>query len=192
MDKESLLNFLKAQQSAELFPSLYEGFKEVEALAIAEDYIAEILKKCVYTAIEDKAVTTAGEAKLAQWEEITGTSASGTIEERRAAVLEALGKNYAFNDNALAQLVTQIAKGAAVEIETDCGKQEINITQKAEDAAGTSPGCSEGALPTRIASQILGDVPQALSVYGKTITTTEKEIILNHSTTTTIYTSTKG
>lgn len=190
--KQEVLENLNEQKTRPVFPKVFEGFKEIEELARAEDNILEILKNCVITAINDKNINTASEEKLAEWEEVTETEPEGTIEDRRAAVIEALGKNNAFNDKALRELVDKYAEGEPLEIETDCTNQNLTIIQDADDEEGTDPGSIRGGLPTRVARMIMEYVPQALKIFGETRTTTSKNIVVNHGTTTTIFLKTGG
>ncbi|MCQ2100999.1 MAG: YmfQ family protein [Fibrobacter sp.] len=191
-EKKWILESLEALKTGGVFPKIYEGFRETEELAKAEDSIAEILKECVIKALNDRNIETASEEKISEWEAATGTEPAGTIEERRESVREAIKGNKPFNESALKALVDKIAGVDVLGISIDETKQEIALYQTGNGEQGTGAEEMQVEMATRVAHEILAEIPQALRCYGETRREQSKTIIINHGKTTTIYAKTEG
>lgn len=191
-EEAQMLESLEEIGTAKIFPRIYEGFRETTELAKAEDGIAEILKQCVKTLLNDRNIETASERKISEWEEATEIEPEGTIEERREAIRDALMGNRAFNEGALKALVDKKAGEGVLGINIDYVNQEIGIYKTGNSEQETGDDDMQVELATRVAHEILAEIPQALRCYGETQREESKTIILNHGKTTTVYAKGEG
>lgn len=102
-----------------LFPAIYEGCIEADALAQGEDEILRVLRNAVYRYFQNRNLQTLNEEAAYALESGLGLAHSGTIEERRAVIIEAVNKRFVFNDAELAARIKQMAHGEDVRFRVD-------------------------------------------------------------------------
>ncbi len=100
--------------SRPLFPQIYEGYIEADALAQGEDAILRIFAKVIYEYFQNRNLQTMGEAVIKSFEQKLEMNTSGTIDERRAAIIEAINKRFILNEKELAAKIEQHANGKPI------------------------------------------------------------------------------
>lgn len=102
-----------------LFPAIYEGFIEADALAQGEDAILRVLRNAIYQYFQNRNLQTLKEEAAYALESGLGLAHSGTIEERRAALIEAINKRFVMNEATLAERIERMANGEDVRFRID-------------------------------------------------------------------------
>ena len=122
-----------------LFPAIYEGVIEADALAQGEDEILRVLRNAVYRYFQNRNLQTLNEEAAYALETGLGLDHSGTIEERRETLIEAVNKRFVFNDDALAARIEQMAKaeGVTVHYEIDPIALTMRIWREGENENGS-------------------------------------------------------
>lgn len=122
-----------------LFPAIYEGIIEADALAQGEDEILRVLRNAVYKYFQNRNLQTLNEEAAYALETGLGLDHSGTIEERRETLIEAVNKRFVFNDAALAARIEQMAKaeGVTVHYEIDPIALTMRIWREGENENGS-------------------------------------------------------
>lgn len=122
-----------------LFPAIYEGVIEADALAQGEDEILRVLRNAVYKYFQNRNLQTLNEEAAYALETGLGLDHSGTIEERRETLIEAVNKRFVFNDAALAARIEQMAKaeGVTVHYEIDPIALTMKIWREGENENGS-------------------------------------------------------
>lgn len=110
-----------------LFPAIYEGFIEADALAQGEDAILSVLRNAVYRYFQNRNLQTLNEEAAYALESGLGLDHSGTIEERRETLIEAVNKRFVFNDKALAEKIEQLSEGKPIRFSIDAQKLILKI-----------------------------------------------------------------
>lgn len=122
-----------------LFPAIYEGFIEADALAQGEDEILRVLRNAVYQYFQNRNLQTLNEEAAYALESGLGLDHSGTIEKRRETLIEAINKRFVFNDAALAARIEQMAKaeGVTVHYKIDPIALTMRIWREGENENGS-------------------------------------------------------
>ena len=118
-----------------LFPSLYDGFRETDALAQGENAILHVLKNIIYRYFKDRNMQTMTENAVAVFEERLGLSQTGTVQERRQRVIDSINTRFINNDLTIEERAREAAGNRAILVNTDCRTLIADITtQNSEDA----------------------------------------------------------
>lgn len=102
-----------------LFPGIYEGFIEVDALAQGENAILGVLRNAVYRYFQNRNLQTLNKEAAEALESGLGLAHSGTIEQRRVALYEAINKRFFLNDAELEARIERLADGEDVRFRGD-------------------------------------------------------------------------
>lgn len=177
---ESAVKEALEAQTRPLFPRIYDGFKEVEALAEAEDKLHEILSNAIYEYFQDRNLRTITEAKAAEYEAALGIEPAGGIEARRAAIINAINRQFVLNDAKLHELCQALADGHDIEERTDPQALTLGIFSADDVDGGESPtiGVVNGIRPI---------IPLNLAVFAGIETAYTKTITVNHGHASTIW-----
>ena len=90
-----------------LFPTIYEGVREADALAQAEDALLRVLCGAVYAYHQNRNLQTIGSGVAEELEAGLGITPQGTLEQRRAAIMGALRKRSNISIEDLIELARQ-------------------------------------------------------------------------------------
>ena len=143
-----------------LFPAIYEGFIEADALAQGEDAILRVLRNAIYRYFQNRNLQTLNEEAAYALESGLGLAHSGTIEERRETLIEAVNKRFVFNEAALAARIEQMVHGEDVRFRIDPKAQTLEIW--------TEGGEQDGAFVAYDISQALKPIiPQNLQLCAE-------------------------
>lgn len=154
-----------------LFPAIYEDFTEVEALAQGEDKLLSIIKDIIYQYWQNRNLQTLTEQAAAVFETELGLSHSGTIEERRSRIAEAINRKFVLNDAALLALIQSLAGGETNEFDVDPKMLELWLKK-----ATNTESSSEFEDLTTVRQTIEPIIPQNLAIKLKVEAATEKTI----------------
>lgn len=102
-----------------LFPSAYNGCIEADALAQGEDTILRILGSAIYRYFQNRNLQTMNEETVQIFENGFGIQGTGTLEERRAAVIGIIRSRFVFNDAAMAAMIETLAGVEPVKFSID-------------------------------------------------------------------------
>ena len=122
-----------------LFPKIYEGFIEADALAQGEDAILGVLRNAIYRYFQNRNLQTLNEEVAEALENGLGIAHTGTIEERRATLIEVINRRFVLNDAEIAARIEQMAKakGATVHHEIDPIALNMRIWREGENENGS-------------------------------------------------------
>lgn len=110
-----------------LFPGIYEGFIEADALAQGEDAILGVLRNAIYRYFQNRNLQTLNEEAAEALESGLGLSHTGTIEERRATLIEVINRRFVLNDAEIAARIEQMANGEDVRFRIDPQALKLEI-----------------------------------------------------------------
>ena len=115
-DIDALHARLLQNDTDDIFPRIYDGFIEKEALAQGENSILDILSNAIFRIFKNRNLTTMEEEMIEQWEQGLGITptAGQTLDDRRNAVLAVFRKVFVFNDKALGEKIDELAAGDVV------------------------------------------------------------------------------
>ena len=156
-----------------LFPRIYDGFKDVEALAEAEDKLLSLLSNAIYDYFQDRNLRTITEAKAAEYEAALGIEAAGDIETRRAVIINAINKQFVLNDARLHEICLALADGHDIDERIDPQALTLGIFSADDADGGESPtvGVVNGIRPI---------IPLNLAVFAGIETAYTKTVTVNH------------
>ena len=177
---ESAVKEALEAQTRPLFPRIYDGFKEADALAEGEDRLLEVLSNLIYRYFQDRNLRTITEAKAAEYEAELGIEPAGGIEARRAAIINAINRQFVLNDAKLHELCQALADGHDIEERTDAKKLTLGIFS-ADDAEGGE------SITLEVKAGIRPIIPLNLAVFAGVETALTKTVTANHGHVETIW-----
>lgn len=181
--REKIESAVKEALEAEtrpLFPRIYDGFKEADALAEGEDRLLEVLSNLIYRYFQDRNLRTITEAKAAEYEAVLGIEPAGGIEARRAAIINAINRQFVLNDAKLHELCQALADGHDIEERTDPQALTLGIFSADDEDGGESP-------TLEVVRGIRPVIPLNLAVFAGVETSYTKNVTANHGHATTIW-----
>ena len=160
-----------------LFPGIYEGFIEADALAQGEDAILGVLRNAIYRYFQNRNLQTLNEEAAEALENGLDIAHTGTIEERRATLIEVINRRFVLNDAEIAARIEQMAKaeGVTVHYEIDPIALNMRIWREGENENGSF-------IAYDIANAIRPTIPQNIQLISEaTITNAihERETLAN-------------
>ena len=160
-----------------LFPGIYEGFIEADALAQGEDAILGVLRNAIYRYFQNRNLQTLNEEAAEALENGLDIAHTGTIEERRATLIEVINRRFVLNDAEIAARIEQMAKaeGVTVHYEIDPIALNMRIWREGENENGSF-------IAYDIANPIRPTIPQNIQLISEaTITNAihERETLAN-------------
>lgn len=172
MDERMLFDYLLGRlTTADVFPKIYEGFREIDALKTAEDSMLEILKSVAKKGAVDKMITTAGIEKIAEYEQYLELSSGGTIDERRQRVIDFLQRNRVINEDSATELARDVSGNDALYLDVNSDDLTLKVCTPENEESGTE----QTEIATAIKA-LLPYVPQNLSMMGQVQTSLENEV----------------
>jgi hypothetical protein len=166
MDRDILIARIKSQKTRPIFPQVYDDFLEIDELSKGEDALIDPIINAVFTALNDKNISTAGRDKIAQFEEKLSIDPSGlNINQRRQQVVDFINKSKVFNGDRLLELIQSLADGEEINVDVDPVSLVLRIWQDETtvDDTGTS-------LAQSMTHKILPIIPQNISIQAEIYT----------------------
>ena len=161
-------------ETRQLFPNIYEGFREMDALAQGEDALLNAMKEGIRLYFRNRNLQTLTEQALETFENNLNLQHHGTDEARTAAVMNKINTRFVLNDESLHVLCQSIAPDFTVYERTDPQALTLGVFT-AEDG-------EDGELPVvGIVDEIRPTVPQNLALYAGVETSFERGIAVNHA-----------
>lgn len=118
------------EETRPLFPAIYEEFMEADALAQGEDALGGVIKEIISRYWQDRNLQTLTGKAAGQFEEKLGLSHSGTIEERRAAIIQAINRRFVMNDAELLEIIQALPGGSTNDFEVDARALVLQLEKK--------------------------------------------------------------
>ncbi len=154
-----------------IFPKIYNGFREIDAISEGENSILQVLKDCAERASKDKLLTRPygefvniiSEERLKEWEEELSIQVQegATIEQRQGAVCDYISRSRVINDDYLQRLVDLAVGEDKYIVRSDSDRLTLTIS--------TPPNIEDEGTPEDLSNAIdvvLPVAPQNLSVSG--------------------------
>ena len=125
-------------KTRELFPTIYEGFKEIEELAKAEDALLQVLKNIIYSYFNNRNMQTYTLAMIEAFENALGIRPqSQDIEARRSAIIERVNARFVNNDQTMEALAREGGGNDSIILNTDCAALKTEVTTETGSNAAT-------------------------------------------------------
>lgn len=171
-ERKKTLYYLSQLNTREIFPKLYDGFKEIDELAKGEEELISVARDCVKLVASDKYITEANATKVAEYESELGLSPTGlSIEERREQLVNFLGRNRVINDAAVHEKAKRESGIDDIDVTTDCTALTMVIS-----APENSEDEDEGQKVIDAARAMLPYAPQNLSIGAAVKSTNDVNI----------------
>ncbi len=171
-ERKKTLYYLSQLNTREIFPKLYDGFKEIDELAKGEEELISVARDCVKLVASDKYITEVNATKIAEFESELGLSPTGlSIDERREQLAEFLGRDRVINDAAVHEKAKRESGIDDIKVDTDCTALTMVISspENSEDE-------DEGQKVIDAASAMLPYAPQNLSISAAVKSTNDVNI----------------
>ena len=157
-----------------LIPQFYDGVLEATRIQQVNDAIIEPFIAGIMRIHRNAYIQTMDADALSELENGLGIAPSGTIEQRRQGVIDALCDPHIVNDATLHELCQSLAPGFTVYEQTDPQALTLGIFTEEDDAQGHLPAVG-------IVDEIRPTVPQNLALYAGVDTTFDRPVIVSHA-----------
>ena len=147
-------------ETRELFPKIYEGYTEADALAQSEDELLRVIRNFIYRYFQNRNLQTMNEEVIAAFEGGLGIQAVGTVDERRSAVIQRINARFVNNDQTIENRAKAAVENESIIVNTDCQALRAEVT--------TAPNSSSATFAELIAAlkAIRAIMPQNLEAYA--------------------------
>lgn len=158
VDKE-VLDALDVE-TRELFPKIYNGFTETDALAQAEDALLKVISNVIYKYFQNRNLQTMNEEVVAAFEEGLGLPSAGSLDARRTAVISRINARFINNDQTIENRAKEAANNNTIKVNADSQALTAEVTTATNSSTATFD-----ELITALKA-IRGLIPQNLEAYA--------------------------
>lgn len=158
VDKE-VLDALDVE-TRELFPKIYNGFTETDALAQAEDALRKVISNVIYKYFQNRNLQTLNEEVVAAFEEGLGLPSAGNLDARRTAVISRINARFINNDQTIESRAREAANNNTIKVNADSQALTAEVTTATNSSTATFD-----ELITALKA-IRGLIPQNLEAYA--------------------------
>lgn len=173
---DKLLQRIEALTTADYFPAIYEGFVEAEALEQGEDALLGIMSSYVLELWQNRNLLSMDDEKTSLFEKqlhIVPTP-SQSLDDRRAAVADAINERFVLNDATLHEICQSLAPDFTVYEKTDPQELTLGVFTEEDDNQGHLPAVG-------IVNEIRPTVPQNLALYAGVDTSFDRPLVVSHA-----------
>ena len=157
-----------------LIPQFYDGVLEATRIQQVHDAIIEPFSAAIMRVHRNAYIQTMDADALSELENGLGMTPSGTLEQRRQAIIDALCDPHIVNDATLHALCQSLAPEYTVYERTDPDALSLGIFTVEEDEHGNLPAVG-------IVKEIMPTVPQNLALYVGVDTAFDRNVVINHA-----------
>lgn len=147
-------------ETRELFPKIYNGFTEADALAQAEDALLKVISNVIYKYFQNRNLQTMNEEVVAAFEEGLGLPSAGSLDARRTAVISRINARFINNDQTIESRAREAANNNTIKVNADSQALTAEVTTATNSSAATFD-----ELITALKA-IRGLIPQNLEAYA--------------------------
>lgn len=147
-------------ETRELFPKIYDGFTEADALAQAEDALLKVISNVIYKYYQNRNLQSMNEEVVAAFEEGLGLPSAGSLDDRRAAVISRINARFINNDQTIENRAREAANNNTIKVNTDSQALTAEVT--------TAPNSSTATFDELITAlkAIRSIIPQNLEAFA--------------------------
>ena len=147
-------------ETRELFPKIYNGFTEADALAQAEDALLTVISKVIYKYFQNRNLQTMNEEVVTAFEDGLGLPSAGSLDARRTAVISRINARFINNDQTIESRAKEAANNNTIKVNADSQALTAEVTTATNSSTATFE-----ELITALKA-IRGLIPQNLEAYA--------------------------
>ena len=147
-------------ETRELFPKIYNGFTEADALAQAENALLKVISSVIYKYFQNRNLQTMNEEVVTAFEDGLGLPSAGSLDARRTAVISRINARFINNDQTIESRAKEAANNNTIKVNADSQALTAEVTTTTNSSTATFE-----ELITALKA-IRGLIPQNLEAYA--------------------------
>ena len=142
-----------------VIPKYYENILEMFRIGQVSDEIARPFVAAIMRLFRNAYFQTSDTDAIVEFETALDLPSTGTIEQRRQAVIDRINNTFIFNDDALVALIESLAGGEPIHVSVDPITLVLKIWQLVEES-------DDGVLAAEVLVKIRDMIPANLSAQA--------------------------